>query len=799
MKQLPSSSLSHANTPVAMRSSSSEQSSANDVIDFNQLFDAARRHWRRIAIGVVFVMGLALAYLRFTVPQYEAMSTVRIDSRSNTLPTIYAEQPTRDEVFTEIEVLRSRTIAADVVDAQALQVEVTAPRHIPRGQIFRALQMSSSNDTGTFRLRRSGDGVFTVDNTSVTVRLGTTATLHGVTFALDSSNAGRDLIEVHVRSRDDAIEKLRKAVDIGRAGLQASIIALRYESPDPVIARDVLNAWTASFIKRRQNIQRTEATSAASFIQAQLDTLTPQLANAEGKLLAYRNLHQIVAPEYEASTQVSQSALLQASRNALDAERAALQEAMNRVRALATTSAPEAPSPYRDLLGFPTLLRNQAASELLRSLSALDDQRTALLMRRTAVDPDVITVSERIHVVEGQLQALTNTYLRGLTSQVAQADVSLANYSSKLRAIPTQEVEYARLQRAPKVYQELASLLQTRLKEAQITQAVTDVSVRVVDNAVAPTRPSTPNPPLVLAFGAVGGLLFGAALAFVSEQRVSAVRSRRELQSLSDMPVLGLIPTFSTRHRPITFVPPVTPAVNALPKAKRLAVASTTTHASELAADEAFTRLLLNIQWAAEQPLSSLLITSPLPGDGKTTSALHLAVAAAHEQRRVLLIDADLRRGGLTEALALRDHRGLIDVLSGACTLRECIATVELPRGRRVDVLGTGSLSRETAVSSVVKTVGELLNNTGEYDLIIVDSSPINIVADAAALAPLMDAVLLVARSGETSPAAIELALEQLHRAGGRVLGTVLNGAEFRRNDGYGSIDQYRVYADART
>ncbi len=768
---------------------------ASDVLDVRGLAGTMRRHWRRIALGAAIGGALAVLYLRAAVPRYEATATVRIDVRQNTLPSIYTEQTTRDEVFTEIEVLRSRTIAADVVDSLSLAAEMVQPRRATRRDIFASLAVGAAADTGSLQLVRRKDGKYGVEGSSTVVTPGKGAEVGGLAFVLKPGvTAG--IIELRLHPREEAIASLRREVDIGRAGLQANIIALRYESRDPELARDVLNAWTTSFIRRRQSIQRAEATSTATFIQAQLDTLMPQLKVAEDRLLAYRNANRIVAPEVEASTQVNQRALLQATRNEIEAERSALQQAMSRVRIAAAGSSPDTPSPYRELLGFPTLLKNQAASELLRSLATLDDQRSALLTRRTNADPDVVTLSERIRGVESQLQGLTGTYLRGLTAQVTATDRALGDYASTMRAIPRQEVEYARLQRAPRVYEELVSLLQTRLKEAQITEAVKDASVRIVDLAVTPWRPSSPNTPLVLAFGVIGGLLFGSGLAFFREHGVATVRSRRDLQGLTGIPVLGMIPSFSTSARRIG----VERAPGELPsRPVPLALASAkSTRASELAAVEAFARLLMNVKWTAGQPIHSVLVTSPLPGDGKTTTVLHLAAAAAQQQLRVLVIDADLRCGGLTAALSLRDRRGLVDLLTGASTLPECVTRVVLPGGVYADAIGAGSLSREAGVPQVVKGLNDLLDKTGDYDLVLLDTPPVNIVADAAALATVTQGLLLVTRSGETPQAAVDVALEQLQRAGARVLGTVLNGAELQRNEGYGSLAQYHAYTLAR-
>ncbi len=770
-----------------------------EVVDVGRAVDAVRRNWRRIALGVAGGVALALTYLRLAPPQYEATATVRIDARQSTLPSIYTEETARDEVFTEIEVLRSRTIATDVVRELSLQAELLEPRRTSRDAVFRSIQVTNPADTGTFHFVRQADGQFRVEETGALVTRGVPTTVGGMTLVLEPAERTLEVVSLHLQSEDAAVARLLKEVNIGRAGLQASIIALRYASGDPARARDVLNAWTGSFIARRQSVQRSEATSTARFIQGQLDTLMPQLARAEDRLLKFRNANRIVAPELEASAQVSQSALLLATRNELDAERGSLRQAMTAVRAKAATAAPDEPSPYRDLIGFPSLLRNQAASELLRTLSSLDDQRTTLLLRRTAADPDAVALANRIREVEGQLQGLVTTYLGGVTAQVRSADASLARYASKLSAVPANEVEYARLQRAPRVFDELVTLLQTRLKEAQITEAVKDGNVRVIDAAVAPLIPSSPNRPLTLVFGLAGGLLLGAGLTLYRERIKVAVRTRRDLLELGGTPVLGLIPAFSATKRPLLAAASASRELVGAGVPEPLPVVSPRpTRIAELAAVEAFVRLFLNVRWMSDRPVRTLLVTSPLPGDGKTTNAVHLAAAAARQQLRVLLIDADLRRGGLTNALGLRARTGFVDFLGGGCKVADVVSRVVLPGGGAVDVVPAGSLSLDAGMPQAAHGLQSLLSETGDYDFVIVDTPPVNVVADAAAMGSAADAVMLVTRAGETSPAAIELALTQLESAGANVIGTVLNGAEFQRSEGYGTMDEYRAYTMAR-
>jgi len=136
--------------------------------------------------------------------------------------------------------------------------------------------------------------------------------------------------------------------------------------------------------------------------------------------------------------------------------------------------------------------------------------------------------------------------------------------------------------------------------------------------------------------------------------------------------------------------------------------------------------------------------------------------------------------------------------MSGDASFAESIVSVPLPGGGRADAIGAGSAARAAGVPQIVEALRDVMREASHYDLILIDTPPINIVADAAALAPLTDGVLLVTRAGETTMAAIDVALDQLQRAGAVVLGTVLNRAELQRSEGYGTLQQYHAYSLSR-
>ncbi len=219
---------------------------------------------------------------------------------------------------------------------------------------------------------------------------------------------------------------------------------------------------------------------------------------------------------------------MQADRAGLEAERGALAALMQRIQ-LDSAASPDGPSPYRRLLGFPSILRNQAASELLGSLAVLENERSALLRRRTWIDPDVQSLTARIDDLDAQLKGIATTYLEGLTSQVAGLDQAGRQFGRAMDSLPQVEIQTARLQREATILEELYATMTTRLKEAEIVRAVQDPAVRVVDRAFPAERPLRPKPALNLALSLILGSMLGLGLSLGREmlRQVGTLPGRR--------------------------------------------------------------------------------------------------------------------------------------------------------------------------------------------------------------------------------------------------------------------------------
>jgi tyrosine-protein kinase Etk/Wzc len=196
------------------------------------------------------------------------------------------------------------------------------------------------------------------------------------------------------------------------------------------------------------------------------------------------------------------------------------------------------------------------------------------------------------------------------------------------------------------------------------------------------------------------------------------------------------------------------------------------------------------------EPPKSVVITSALPRDGKSTTAANLAVALAQQGSKTLLVDGDLRRGVIAAMFAQPSRPGLSNVLVGDVPVGEAIHQIEVAKSTYLHVLVAGSTPPNPAELIGSQRMEGLLRKLEEhYDAIIIDSAPLNLVTDGAVLGARAGGVILVARASATDRGAVRYASDQLRRVGAQVLGTVLNDVDHARDGyyrtGYGSYQGY--------
>jgi len=754
-----------------------------------------------IAGTMVPVVIATLVFLYLARPVYESASSLRIDQERSNVAVLDAlsNLSSGSEIDTEMEELRSRSLAEDVVDSLDLQLRVSAPRNMPRRELLTQIAVARTAPPNEIAVQQVENGVFEVTDTAGGTRrvgIAEPVELDGVRFALTSDAARYDEIRLEVSAFHETVRAFAERFTVTRPNRDADFIVVRYEGPDSVLAREVPDAAARLFIARRNAVRKREALSTVAFLREQLDTLNVQLHGAENALRVFREGEQIVSPEAEARAQITHVIELRAQRDLIAIERDGLARLVEDVSAM-PEALPEEASPYRRLIGFPTLLRNNAVSELLVTLAEIENERALLLRQRTLVDPDVQVLSARVREIEDQLTSFATTYLSSLDRQIIGFDRTLDGFAVELAQVPRRDIEFARHLREAELLEEIATLLQTRLKEAEIAAAVEDPSVRVVDPAIVPDEPVWPKPMLSLLLSVVVGLSLGVGLAFGREHMDTTVRSREELQHVTGgVPVLGTIPR-------IAQVSPTNGGVGRGVRTEALQSRLVAGRDPRSPASEAYRSLRTNITFSRpEQTPRTLVFTSPTPGDGKSTSATNLAITLAQQELRVLLVDADMRRGVLHEVFTIGREPGLSNVLLGSLPVEKARQRVDIGSGVMLDVLAMGTVPPNPAELLGSTRMQQLVDHLEkQYDTVIFDAPPLTAVTDAALLGTHADGVILVARAGATDRGAVTFAMEQLEAVRAPLLGVVLNDIDIRKDRYYGGYNSvgYRYYATTKT
>ncbi|MFJ3304693.1 polysaccharide biosynthesis tyrosine autokinase [Streptomyces sp. NPDC086549] len=292
------------------------------------------------------------------------------------------------------------------------------------------------------------------------------------------------------------------------------------------------------------------------------------------------------------------------------------------------------------------------------------------------------------------------------------------------------------------------------------------VSLGVTQEAVAPTGPVSPRPLLNLAAGVLGGLLLGAGLVALRETLDTTFKTSEALGEFTALPGLGTIPYDKNAPRQ--------PLVSTDGRSNRA---------------EAFRKLRANLQFSqVDNPPRIIVVTSSLPGEGKTNTAVNLALSLAEAGVSTCLVDADLRRPCVARTFGLVRDAGLTTVLIGQARFEDVMQQV----GGRLSVLASGAVPpnpTELLASARMKEVLRELADT--YEAVIVDTAPLLPVADTVGLASLADGALLVVRAAKTSREQVRSAAGSLDRLGVHVLGTVFNMAPAPRGDRYGAYGPY--------
>ncbi len=425
-----------------------------------------------------------------------------------------------------------------------------------------------------------------------------------------------------------------------------------------------------------------------------------------------------------------------------------------------------------------------ATPEELRKLVKADAPRDSTLVTITVTDPDPVRVASIANTIADELiaaspaiagrntavQQFVDKDLVAAQAQIEETQAEVQRLVGLTARTPEQETQLGALQAR------LVSLRQTYVTLLGFSSNSGSNLLTVVDPAVAPLQPASPRVLLNTLLAALVGLMLAIGIAFLVEYLDDTLKSPDDVEAVVDLPTLGTIIRMkgdegrSPIYRLAAILYPRSPVA------------------------EAYRTLRTNIEFASvDEPVKVILVTSAVPGEGKTTTAANLAAVFAQAGHDTLLVDADLRKPGAHKMFDLPNAEGLTNLLrSDELTVREIAQPTEQ---EHLMVLTTGPLPPNPAEllrSSRMHTVMERLAASAEF--VIVDSPPLQAVTDAAILSSLVDGTVLVIDAGRTRSGAVRNGRETLAKVGARILGVTLNRMSESMSGDYYYYDYYGGY-----
>ena len=737
-----------------------------------------RRRWP-VVLAVFTVVVAFGGWRTWRQPRvYESTATVRFQQTAPPVQGMGQQMPMRsfgvDPLQSEQLLIKSQSVAERVARRAGIRLRIAGQAR-SRREVFgdSVPYVDDGARNGEYRLTfRERDYALSSGGTEFgSAPYGTRLTTAGLSLFVPQRPAFKESSILLL------VSPLHEAAGIVRGGLltraipQTDVVEITYRGLDPVIVRDVANATALSYAEFSSEMAKTSASSKTQFIESSLDEQKSQLAAAQLQLQAFKERNQTSDVSAEIAALFENIHRFEGERRSALIEKTVYQQLLGKL-----TQADTIDEDLRKLAGTEAITKNAYIANLYtRWFELLKDREELLAGGRSPEHLDVLSMDKLITRTKEDLQAASRHYLEGVESRLASYDQTIAELRRQGERYPPMESEQARLMADVRTMERMYADLQSQYQLARIAESADGATVRIVDEAPLPAFAVAPNRKRALAFAVLVGLALGIGLALLIEKLDDSVKSPDELLTRFQLPVLGQIPAIRASER----------GTNAAPLNR---LVSHFDPRSVVA--EAYRSLRTNLAFArARSKVRTLVLTSPGPADGKSTTVANLATTFAQQGQRTLLIDGDLRRAVLDKTFSIPRSPGLTELIVGAAVLDDAVhpTTVE-----NLFVMGSGQLPPNPSELLGSDRMREVLAEVREqFDIVLFDSPPLLAVTDAAVLSTIVDGAILVVRTGSTTRQAVRRAAAHLRAVHARVLGAVLNDIDVKSGSYYGGYGYY--------
>ena len=545
-------------------------------------------------------------------------------------------------------------------------------------------------------------------------------------------------------------DQFKENISVAQLSPKATIIKLTYQDQSSLRAKELLDAIHKAYTNQEIEYKTKEANLTLSFIDRQLDSINARLKKSETKLEIFKEENNVIGLGEQAINTTQQLTDYEAKLEQIETELNILTNLNQYIKT------------NQDLTGLTIGAVNFADPALGTLVTNLQEQATnksTLLVDFTELHPDVLKASQNISRLKRSIKTALSNNIRQLSSRRGSMKKVIAKFNRSISTLPKQEKELSRLTRHFGIDEKIYSFLLEKKAETAILQSSTISNSRLLDSAIEIEIPIKPKRALIVLVGIILGIIFGLVWAFFREFKNNTVKNSDEIEKITSIPIYGIIPR--TKNK------------------KTLKLAK-----------EAYRAIRTNLQFLPNHTSSQIIsITSSVSGEGKTTISANLAKVLGQANKKVVILDLDLRKSSLHNEFNIPNNIGISNYLTYQNTLEEVTIHIE---DTNVHVITTGTLPpnpSELILTDRMKDMIAILKE--QYDYVILDTPPVGLVTDALILMNYSDIVLLITRASYTRKEFVKNLNRLTQEHNQHTFGLILNSVEIGEKYGYGYGSSY--------
>ncbi|HOJ07530.1 MAG: polysaccharide biosynthesis tyrosine autokinase [Ignavibacteriota bacterium] len=571
-----------------------------------------------------------------------------------------------------------------------------------------------------------------------------------------------------------------KDINVSRIG-HTDVFELSIKSSSPLACKIIADDLINQFREVRMEQQKQSVRYSYNFIDEQLTEVQKKLIDSEGNLSNFKGSGRIINIDQNTQELLNYQSTLEAEKLQTD-----LLLSNYRDKAAAMQKELEA-SGYFDQSFLQPSGENQGESPfsgLMSRLSELELQKLDLMQKRTEKHPDVININEQIELVKQKLSSYNQNTLTAykiiigtLEKKLYKINSLLSLHESEIKQLPAKETQMARLIREKDVYEKMFKLLLDKREEMRVAELAQLQDIIIVDHPYKPLKPIQPRKLLNMLIGLALGGFIGILTVFIIELRKTNLIDLDYLEDELKLPLLALIPSFDKS------------ILNRMKKSNDEKDKFVTLNTDDSGINESY-RLLNTKLSHLDLKGKTIMVTSCEENTGKTTIVANLAITMALNDKNILIIDCDLRKGELSKLFnVFNNSSGLIDFLEKGTS--PVIYTKIL---KKINIIPSGGLRENSSIllsSDRMKSIFEKIN-TSAYDYVIIDTPPVTRVVDTLVLGQYITNALLIVRPETSMKDSVIGGIQDMKQAKIKILGIVANATDiqnsyrYRYSYGYG-------------